>query len=117
MYRQLSSLTISTVDLAIKAFYPLMTGVTVALVVPFSLTYSYFWTRYDFTTFYFVLISRFLFFFSLHIWLGSPIGPKTVLFIVTSYRAKKVIIHPEASLRGYQADIQDTRLKKRNFTG
>lgn len=37
MDRQLSSLVISTVDLAIKVFYTLTTGVRVALVVPFSL--------------------------------------------------------------------------------
>lgn len=36
---------------------------------------------------------------------------------MTSYQAKKVIIHLEVSLHGYQADIQGTQLKKRNFTG
>jgi len=42
MYRQLSSLMINTVDLVVEDFYPLTTGDKVALVVPFSLTYSYF---------------------------------------------------------------------------
>lgn len=106
MCRQVTSLTSNTVDLAIKTSYALSTGVKVALVVPLSLTYSCFWTRYCYTTFYFVLISGFLFFFFfiLHIWLGSLIGPKNFLFLVTNSIAKEIIIHPIVGLQGSQTD-------------
>lgn len=46
MYRQVTSLTTNTADLAIKFSDALTTGVKVALIVHLSLTNSYFWTRY-----------------------------------------------------------------------
>lgn len=94
-----------------------MTGVRVALVVSFSLIPTF---GQDTISQHLFCVDKqnfsFFFFFILHIWLGSPIGPKNVLFIVTSYRAKKVIIHLEASLHGYRAVIQGTQLKKKSFT-